>query len=234
MTEEGGATRSVQETVDFFGKVDILINNVGGSSEQARQLAQESRESLEDQSLPAFMHNSSKVWDNFYELNLRSHVLMSQAVTPYFVKQRSGKIVNISSIAGRGPAGGLMPYGSMKAADISLTWSLASALAPYDVNVNCICPGWIETPLWERGATAQYDALREAKAQGRTLPPPLANQDIEAMTAKDLWRKYTVNSPLGREQTAEDMGLAVVFLVSEDAKNITGQTLHVDGGATMR
>ena len=52
--------------------------------------------------------------------------------------------------------------------------------------------------------------------------------------AKDLWRKYTVNSPLGREQTAEDMGLAVVFLVSEDAKNITGQTLHVDGGATMR
>lgn len=79
-----------------------------------------------------------------------------------------------------------------------------------------------------------YNAIREAKAKGRDLPPPFANEDIEAMTPIELWRKYTVNSPLGREQTAEDMGRAVVFFVSEDAKNITGQTLHVDGGATMR
>ena len=169
-------------------------------------------------------------------MNLKTHVLLSQAITPYFIKQRSGKIVNISSVSGRLPEPGHMPYGSMKAGDISLTWSLARALAPYNVTVNCICPGFVYTPLWDMGATARFNMIREAKAKGQELPPGVAADDVERLTPRELWLKYIVlpSTPLGREQTAEDMGRAAVFLVSDDAKNITGQVLHVDGGMTMR
>ena len=182
------------------------------------------------------MYFNSKVWDQYYKLNLKTHVILSQAVTPYFIKQRSGKIINISSVSGRLPEPGHMPYGSMKAGDISLTWSLARALAPYNVTVNCICPGFVYTPLWDMGATARYNMIREAKAKGQELPPGVAADDIERLTPRELWLKYIVlpSTPLGREQTAEDMGRAAVFLVSDDAKNITGQVLHVDGGMTMR
>ncbi len=196
----------------------------------------QSKAASEDQSLPEFMYFDSKVWDQQYRLNLKTHVMLSQAVTPYFIKQRSGKILNIASIAGRLPDPDQMPYGSMKAADISLTWSLARALAPYNVTVNCICPGFVYTPLWEMGATARLHMIREAKAKGQKVPRRFDAEDIETLTSKAFWLKYIVSpaTPLKRDQTVEDMGRAAVFLVSEDAKNITGQVLHVDGGMTMR
>ena len=239
LTDDEQATRTVQDTVDFFGKVDILVNNVGGVSEETGRLMQEYRASLGDESLPSHMYFSSEVWDRYYRLNLKTHVMMSHAVTPLFIKQRSGKIVNISSIAGRGPDPGQMPYGAAKAGDISITWSLARALAPYNINVNCVCPGFVYTPLWERGATAQYNMIREARATGQQLPDRFRRfiaEDIEGLTPREFWLRYTVipGTPLGRDQTAEDMGRAVVFLVSEDARNITGQVLHVDGGITTR
>ena len=85
------------------------------------------------------------------------------------------------------------------------------------------------------------EGVRNAMAEGKELPPRLlrfANVDLddEEMTPHEFWLKYIVvpSTPLGRDQSAEDMGRAVVFLVSDDAKNITGQVLHVDGGITMR
>jgi NAD(P)-dependent dehydrogenase (short-subunit alcohol dehydrogenase family) len=189
-----------------------------------------------NETLPPFMNFKSKIWDQYYQLNLKTHVMLAQAVTPYFIKQGCGKIVNISSVSGRIPEPRHMPYGSMKAGDISLTWSLASALAPYNVTVNCICPGLVYTPLWDRSMIIEREGLREAKAQGRELPPGVLADDIDNLTPKELWLKYYVrlSTPLGREQTVEDMGRAAVFLVSDDAKNITGQVLHVDGGLAMR
>jgi meso-butanediol dehydrogenase/(S,S)-butanediol dehydrogenase/diacetyl reductase len=236
LTEEDEAKKTVQETVNFFGQIDILVNNVGGVSRETLMQMVENRAAFGDETLPEFMYFNSKVWDQYYRLNLKTHVLLSQAVTPYFIKQRNGKIVNISSVSGRLPEPGHMPYGSMKAGDISLTWSLAKALAPYNVTVNCICPGFVYTPLWDMGATVQYYMIREAKAKGQELPPGVDADDIERLTPRELWLKYIVKpyTPLGREQTVEDMGRAVVFLVSDDAKNITGQTLHVDGGLAMR
>lgn len=236
LTKENQVNKTVKDTVDFFSKIDILINNVGGSSaEMSQKMAEYSLLNKELATLPQYMELSSDAWDEFYRLNLKTHVMMSQAVTPYFVKQRSGKIVNISSVAGRQGSSGTMAYASMKAGDISLTWSLALALAPYNINVNCVCPGFVYTPLWERGAITALEARR----RGDKLPPSLerfAKDDFTNMTPRDYWLKYIVlpNTPNGREQTPEDMGKAVVFLVSEDAKNITGQALHVDGGMVMR
>ena len=77
---------------------------------------------------------------------------------------------------------------------------------------------------------------RAAKTQGRKMPARFADEDIDKLTPYEFWMKYIVipGTPLGREQTPEDMGHAAVFLVSEDAKNITGQVLHVNGGQVMR
>jgi len=242
LTDDEQADKSVRDTVDFFGKVDILVNNVGGVSLETGQVMAEYAASLGDvAALPSYMRYSSEVWDRFYELNLKTHVMMSHAVTPHFMKQQSGKIVNISSIAGRGGDPSQMPYAAMKAGDISITWSMARALAPYNVTVNCVCPGHVFTPLWERGTIGMLEGVRKAKAEGQPLPPRLRGRnleglDIEGIEPYKFWLDYIVKpiTPLGRDQTAEDMGQAVVFLVSEDAKNITGQILHVDGGTTMR
>ena len=237
LTDEKEAQRAVRETVDYFGGIDILINNVGGvSSETQMQLMEQYGADPAAATLPPFMNFKPDIWDQYYRLNLKAHVMLAQAVTPHFVKQGSGRIVNIASVSGRLSEPDHMPYGSMKAGDISLTWSLAKALAPYNVTVNCICPGLVYTPLWESGITLRQGILREWKAQGKELPPGVAADDIDNLTPRELWLKYYVmpTTPLGREQTVEDMGRAAVFLVSDDAKNITGQTLNVDGGLVMR
>ena len=248
LTKEEQVNKAVKDTVDLFGKVDILVSNVGGVSVETGQKIVEYTASLEAvkdfAQPPRYTRFSPEIWDDFYELNLKSHVMLSHAVTPYFIKQRSGKIVNISSIAGRMPDPGQMPYSAMKAADISITWSLARALAPYNITVNCVCPGFVYTPLWERGAIAYLtmarEAARAAKKKGEKLPAfpslNLEDVDLESMTPREFWLKYIVlpNTPNGREQTPEDIGKAVLFFVSDDARNVTGQVLHVDGGMVMR
>lgn len=244
LTSDNEVDRAVQDTLDSLGKVDILVNNVGGVSEEmASELMQEYRTSLGDESLPVYMTFNSELWDRFYRLNLKAHVMVTHAVTPHFIKQRSGKIVNIASIAGRLADPTQMPYAAFKAGVISMTWSVARALAPYNINVNCICPGLIYTPLWDRGATHMYQRIRDFMATGQELPERFRRFvaaakeiDIEKLTPKEFWLRFMVapNVPLEREQTSEDIGRATAFLVSEDAKNITGQTLNVDGGQVMR
>jgi NAD(P)-dependent dehydrogenase (short-subunit alcohol dehydrogenase family) len=240
LTQEKQVNKAVKDTVDFFGKVDILVNSVGGVSAETIMKMMENLASLKDVlELPLYMQFGPDIWDRYYELNLKSHVMLSHAVTPYFIKQRSGKIVNISSDAARQADTGQMPYGAMKAADVSITWSLARALAPYNITVNCVCPGFIYTPLWERGSTTYLtmarEAARAAKEKGERLLR-YEGADLESMTPREYWLKYIVlpNTPNGREQTPEDIGKAVLFFVSQDAKNITGQVLHVDGGVVMR
>ena len=241
LTDDDEAQETVQETVDFLGRIDILINNVGGVSGETMRMMMEYAASLGDATLPSFMRYNSEVWDRFYQLNLKTHVMLSHAVTPHLISQKSGSIVNISSVAGRNPDPDLMPYAAFKAGDISITWSMARALAPYNVRVNCICPGFVYTPLWERGAVAMLGSLRNALSQGQELPPRFRSVggrsiDLGDLSPNEFWLNYIVkpSTPLGRDQTAEDMGRAAVFLVSEDAKNITGQVLHVDGGMTTR
>jgi len=159
-------------------------------------------------------------------------MIMSHAAAPLFIGQRSGKIVNIASIAGRAPSGGgarsgggmagkgplfspMMSYGVAKAGVIQFTRMLAVQLAEYNVNVNCVCPGVLYTPLYERSFPRRLQATPEARG----------------LSPREYFDKYVVSRvPLGREQTPEDIGRAVVFLASEDAKNITGQSINVDGG----
>ncbi len=239
LTDEDQLKKGVQETLEFFGKIDILVNNVGGTGKEMLDRLMRSfvEASGEGDPLPEYMLYSPEDWDTTFKLNLKVHAMMCHAVTPHFMKQRSGKIVNVASIGARLPSPTEMPYAACKAGEISITWSVASSLAPYNVNVNCICPGLVYTPLWETMADGYVKMIQDAKAKGGTPPGRFAllkNVDMDGMTGEQFFQTFMVGSPLGRAQSVEDMGRAVVFLVSEDARNITGQTLHIDGGVTMR
>ncbi len=210
ITDHGMIERMVKKTVETFGKIDILVNNVGGGSKSL-------------QKVEGFLGDVQAEWDAMYRQNLRSTVLMCWAVAPYFIRQKSGKIVNISSGAGRHTSQtASASYGSMKAAVITFSQYLADKLGPDNVNVNCICPGLVYTDIWKEKAKGYVESI-----------PEYAGMDPREWFVDFLAGKYpakALNTPLMREQTADDMGRAVVFLVSEDAKNITGQALNIDGG----
>jgi NAD(P)-dependent dehydrogenase (short-subunit alcohol dehydrogenase family) len=206
VTDEEKVTEIVHVTINTFGKIDILVNNVGGMGRVHFKRTSE-----------AFVNQAVAEWDEAYEINLKSAVLMSRAVIPYFIEQKSGKILNVSSGAGKRASPRIMAYGATKAGVLSFTKSLAEEMGQYNINVNCICPGRIDTPLYEEDE-AQFVRF---------------NPDAGGMTPRERLLKYIESQPLKREVTVEDVGRAVVFLVSEDARSITGQSLSVNGGSRM-
>ena len=209
LTDKKQNERVVQQTIDTFGKIDILVNNVGGAVGARRA-----------RTSPHFVDQEELEWDEMFQLNLKTHVLMSQAVIPYLIKQKSGKIVNIASIAGQQVYN--EPYCTFKAADIYLTVGLAKELAEYNINVNCVCPG------------AVYTAFHSWRILKQVEDKDPAVMGLKPSEYKEYWEKRVAQRmPLKRAQTTEDMGRAVVFLVSEDAKNITGETLSVSGGSQI-
>jgi meso-butanediol dehydrogenase/(S,S)-butanediol dehydrogenase/diacetyl reductase len=160
---------------------------------------------------------SERDFDRCYAVNLKGVWTVSTALIPHFRERGGGRIVNIASIAGRRGVEALAPYAASKAAVISLTQSLAAGLGRENVNVNAVCPGLLWTPMWEK---------LEGMFRGDPSPEVVGQR-----AAFDAY--IQANCPLGREQTPEDIGHAVVFLASDEARNITGQALNVDGGIFM-
>jgi len=141
-------------------------------------------------------------WDRVLNVNLKGVFLCCQAVIPQMMKQKKGRIVNISSVAGiRMTFFGSLEYTASKHGVSGLNQHLAWELADSHITVNTICPGGVQTPLMEASTTPEY---RE-------------------MTVKRL-------VPLGRFTTIEEIGEVVSFLASDRAATITGQMLAVDGG----
>ena len=192
----------VEAGLKAFSKIDVLVNNAGLFG---RRLG-----------LP-FTNQEEEDWDNCYRVNVKGPFLLSKAVAPHMMERRSGKIINISSIAARRDAQILPDYTAAKNAVLSLTRVTAKDLAPYNVTVNAICPGMIWSPFWHRLA-----------------PMIAAHSDYAGLEPRPMFEKYVKdNIPMQREQTPEDIGQLAAFLASDDARNITGQTICVDGGAAM-
>lgn len=189
-------------TIADFGRIDILVNAAGVIGAPGFEDTASSR--AED-------------WDITFDVNVKGTALACDAVIPHMKQRRFGKIINIASHAGRGGSGG-GAYGASKAAVIHLTQSYALDLAPFNINVNAICPGSIWTPMWERIAVRS----KRSNPEMRNLSP---RQIFE--------RAIRERCPLGREQTPEDIGKAAAFFASDDAINITGQALNVNGGTRM-
>ena len=193
----------VNEAVSHFGQIDILANAAGVIGAPGFEDTTTSRE--ED-------------WDLTYAVNVKGTVLASNAVAEHMKQRRSGKIVNIASQGGRAGSATGGAYGASKAAVIHLTQSYALELAPYDINVNCICPGTLWTPMWER--------IAERNRRNNPEMANLSTREIFDIAIKE-------RCPLGREQTPEDIGKTAAFFASDDAINITGQSLNVNGGIRM-
>jgi len=153
----------VQQTVDTFGRVDILVNDAGISH----------RTLLVDL--------SEEEWDNIMATNVKGVFLCIQAAAKHMMKQKYGKIINIASIVGLRPARpGTTAYCTSKAAVISLTKASAIELAPYGINVNAIAPGSIETEIYRKGRTQEQiqqwlDAARRAPMGRVGEPQDIAN-----------------------------------------------------------
>ena len=197
----------LQETVGTilaeFGCIDVLVNVAGVIAATGFEDTVTSRE--ED-------------WDVTFTVNVKGTVLASEVVAEHMMKRGAGKIVNIASHAGRGGGSGGGAYGASKAAVIHLTQSFALELAPHSINVNVVCPGTIWTPMWER--IAERDRRNDPKKA--------------SLTGRQIFDQAILERcPLKREQTPEDIGKAVAFFASDDAFNITGQSLNVNGGTRM-
>ena len=165
-----------------------------------------------------FTVNTEEDWDRTYEVNLKSVFLTSKAIAPYFIERKAGRIINIASIAGPLAAQTMPPYSVAKGGVITFTRVVAKELAPHGITVNAICPGVLWTAFWE--GLAKYIAD--------------TNPAFAGMSARQVFDKRVADViPMKREQTPEDIGWAAVFLASEQARNITGQALMVDGGSVM-
>jgi 3-oxoacyl-[acyl-carrier protein] reductase len=133
LTNPHGAERFVQATLDRYGQIDVLVNNVGGSRRGELEVL------------------SEQDWREVYELNFFSTLRMARLVVPVMKRQGGGRIINIASIWGR-ESGGAMTYNASKAAVISLSKSLARELAPHNILVNSVAPGSTLFPggSWDR------------------------------------------------------------------------------------
>lgn len=201
--------RLVETAIESMGGLDILVcgAGVGGFAAQG------------DTGEPAILENISEAeWDLTLDVNLKGVFLCNQAVVSHFKKQKHGKIINISSIGGRKGVDFIAHYSASKSGVIVFSQSVALQLAPFNINVNTICPGVIWTPMWEAGAKA----ISHTYPQFKDVPP---EKIFEAMVEHMI--------PMKRAQTPQDIGNAVVFLASSESDQITGQALNVDGGAVM-
>lgn len=193
----------VREVLAAFGRIDILVNDAGVIGAPGWQ----------DREIP-----TEADWDMAYQVNVKGLVFTSRIVAEHMKARRSGKIVNIASVAGRIGRAPHPHYSSSKCSVINWTQAHAQIMAPFNVNVNCICPGILWTPMWDILARRLINL--EARYKGMT-PRQVFESIIKERT------------PLGREQTPEDIGNLCVFLCSEKARNITGQSINVDGGWFM-
>lgn len=157
-------------------------------------------------------------WEGTFQVNVLGTVRCTEAALPQMRERQYGKIINIASIAGHSSRRTGGAYAASKAAVLRYTKGLAVEEAPSSINVNAVCPGAVWTAMQSRAF--QNPSSIDPSCEG--LEPH------EAFVAY-----YAPMTPLRRPQTATDVGVAVAFLASDDAANITGQCLHVDGGAIL-
>ena len=217
ITKSSAIVDMVSKALDTLGRIDILVNNVGGGAAAE----------VEDKDNP--LAEVESIWDGTYEMSLKAPVLMCEAVMPHFIEQRSGKIINMSSLAGRPgmPHVDLVPlsasYHSAKAGLIRYTQVLADQLGRHNINVNAICPGIIYTDGWRE--ISEEMVKNHPRFKGENPREWFLGVGEGRYLGEGL-----PHTAMRREQTTADIAEAVVFLASDAAANITGQTLNVDGG----
>jgi 3-oxoacyl-[acyl-carrier protein] reductase len=178
----------VDQCVARLGRLDVLVANAGMWN-------------LEDLPIDKM---TEKQWDEMIRVNLKSVYSIIHFAVPQMIKQKSGRIIPISSTAGQRGESLHTHYGATKGAIISLTKGLSTELARYNILVNCVAPGWVATDM--------------------------SNPIIETKEGKKM---ITAAIPLGRAATAEEIAGPILFLASDLANFMTGEIINVNGGAVL-
>jgi NAD(P)-dependent dehydrogenase (short-subunit alcohol dehydrogenase family) len=183
----------VNTAVEEFGRIDFLVNNAGVTKSLG------------------FFDVTEADWDRIYRVNAKGLFFCMQSVARQMREQRSGRIVNIASIADKGYKGtSNVAYAGTKGAVIAMTRIAASQLARFDINVNAVCPGATRTDLY-------------AQVMGEMI-------ERQGISAEDAQARLDRSIPLRRSNDPDDVANLVVWLGSDQARNVTGQSWNVDGG----
>jgi len=191
--DESAVKSLAERVVTQFERVDILVNNAGICT------------------VGPIWELPSKAWDDIMAVNLRGAFLCSKYMVPRMIKQKAGKIINVASGVGRQAQPFMGAYAASKAGMIALTVCLAKETAEHGINVNAVCPGPVDTALWEEP--------RKTFAKIFNVPE---SEVVNTFTQT----KQSIKVPLKPEDPAN----VVCWLCSSDAKMITGQAISVDGG----
>ena len=179
----------VNRTIEEFGRVDILINNAAFARGPDR---------VPIVDLP------SELFQKVMDIKVTGTFLCTKAVIPHLISQgQGGKIVNVSSSAGKRGSPNTLAYNAANFAVIGMTQSMARELGPHGVNVNCVCPGAVDT------------------------------HRMDDLGRGDRWEGMAANTPIGRNGTDEEVGNFMAYLCTEAASWIHGQSINHNGGTIM-
>jgi dihydroanticapsin dehydrogenase len=190
VSKEVDAQRMVAETVSAFGRIDVAFNNAGMLIERPTHEMSEAE------------------WDRVLAVNLKGVFLVSKHVVRQMIRQGGGVIVNTGSVNSLVGDGDAAAYCASKAGVALLTKSMALAYAPHGIRVNAVCPGWVETRMFQQEADTRGIALAEYRAVAGS------------------------QHPIGRVGTPEEIANVVLFLASDDSSYMTGALVVADGGYT--
>ncbi|HQN18700.1 MAG TPA: SDR family oxidoreductase, partial [Syntrophobacteraceae bacterium] len=182
----------IRRGIDYFGSVDILVNNAGGPPDRT------------------FLEVDDDQWYLGIRLNLMSTIIMTREVVPILTEKRWGRIINMTSISVKQPIDGLILSNTVRAGVIGFAKTLSNELAPYNVTVNNVCPGYTMT---ERVRKLSVDVARK-----------------KGSTPEAVIKSWESLIPMGRLGTPEEFGALVAFLASERSGFITGASIQIDGG----
>lgn len=191
VSDEGDVGRAIAKALDAFGRIDILVNVAGV---QVTKL---------------LVDTTKRDYDQMMDINIGGTFLAMREVLPLMKAQRSGAIVNVASELAFVGYHELAVYTATKGAMISLTRSVALEAVPYNVRVNCVCPGATDTPIFWEGETDP--ARRQA-----------------------LLDQVAVEKPNGRLITTDEVANGIIFMASDDASGVVGTQLIIDGGFTAQ
>lgn len=186
------ARNFIRKALEYYETVDILVNNAGGPPSKT------------------FLEIDDDLWFYGFRLNLLSTIVMTGEVVPIMKEKRWGRIINMTSISVKQPIDGLILSNTIRSGVVGFAKSLSNELAPYNVTVNNVCPGYTLT-----------DRVRNLAK---------VTAEKEGVTPEEIIRRWESQIPMGRLGTPEEFAALVTFLASERAGYITGASIHIDGG----
>jgi len=194
LTDADQARNFVRKGLEHFGTIDILVNNAGGPPSKT------------------FLEIDDDLWLFGFKLNLLSTIIMTREALPVMLEKRWGRIINMTSVSVKQPIDGLILSNTVRSGVVGLAKTLSNEVAPYNVTVNNVCPGYTMTE--------------------RVRSLAVVTAEKENSTPEEVIKRWESAIPMGRLGTPEEFAALVTFLASERASYITGASIQIDGGYT--